>query len=141
LKVIPYFVLIVLIAATIAPVESLNKNDVKLELENTFILIQKVEQNGGEVNHLVAKLNTAVVLLDLGSEANVTRASSIISEVVASIPPISTTANQLASMSLINTVVSLVILGILGLLVWVYGSRFYWGLWLRIHGDWKVERS
>jgi hypothetical protein len=141
LKPIKLILLIILLATAITPVKSLSTDEIRSELESSFILVRMAEQQGGNVIQLVHNLNTAALLLDSGSEENVTQARVLISEVKAEIPSIVTTGNQNASNSITVAAISVAVLGILGILVYVYGSKFYWGLWLRTHGNWRVENN
>jgi hypothetical protein len=141
LKPIKLILLIVLLTTVITSVKSLSTDETRSELLSGFILVRMAERQGGNVVQLIHKLNTAALLLDAGSEENVTRARTLISEVKAEIPSIVSVGSQNAFNRFIVAVISVAALGILGIIVYVYGSKFYWGLWLRTHGNWRVEPS
>ena len=141
MKIISLICIAAILTVAVIPVEAISSEDVRTELEIAFLETHRAEQNGGNVTKVAWELNTVAKLLDAGGEENITLASNMIAEVRSSIPSLVIEANQYSSRRSMFTVGFLIVLVVVGVLVWVYGSKFYWGLWLRARGNWKVERS
>jgi hypothetical protein len=141
LKPISLILIFVLLATIVTPVKGVSLDVVRSELVRAFVEVQKAEQDGADVSLLAPKLEAAAVLLNEGGEDNISRALALILEVRIAVPTAVTLGNQYAYNRSIITIISVATLGILGALILVYGSKFYWGLWLRIRGGWRVERS
>jgi hypothetical protein len=133
--------LVVLLAMSVVPVGAVTQDEARAELAKAFDGVQRAERSMGNVGRLVGELNTAAHLLDVGGDDNVAQASALISDVLASTPTVESSGSQAQTTRLIIRGVLLAVLGAAALLVWLYGSKAYWGLWLRARGGWRVERA
>ena len=140
-KVFVGLLIVAFLALSVMPVGAITRDEARAELAKAFVGVQRAERAYGYVAGLVEKLNTATRLLDVGGDDNVAQAAALISNVLALTPSVESLGNQAELTRLVLTGVSLVILGAAALLVWRYGSRVYWGLWLRVRGGWRVERA
>jgi hypothetical protein len=123
-----------------APVSSISSDDVKSELAEAYIGVRNAEKNGANVTLLVTNLNIAARLIDAGGESNITRAYYLINEVKIARYVVESTSIQFNSFKTYFTTISLIIIGVFGILIWFYGTKIYWSLWLRTRGKWRVER-
>jgi hypothetical protein len=141
LKIFSLILVFALLAGNIVTVKSVSSDEVSSELVRAFVDVQNAERSGADIRPLVRDLNVAILLLKSGGEENVTKASFLVTQVRTSAAVLLSQAIQNNYIFSIFTLVSLVILGVLGLIVWFYGSRLYWYVWLRLYSGWRVERS
>jgi hypothetical protein len=132
---------IVLLTVSVVPVGAVTRDEARAELARAFVDVRYAESSFAYVGDLVDKLNTAAHLLDVGGDDNVAQASALISAVLASTPSRISAGSQYETTRLAIRGVLLAILIVSALLVYFYGSRLYWGLWLRSRGKWRVERA
>jgi hypothetical protein len=124
-------------------------NDAHEKVMEAFTLVQEADLAGGDVNHLVNKLNEA---LDLISQADSIASSNpnqaqelyhqaedIANQVILEAPLVKEEGIIAKQNSNIMLAVELTILAILGFIVYRFGPRLLWKLWLRAHKDWKVK--
>ena len=123
------------------PVGAITQDEAKADLARAFVGVQRAERSFAYVGDLVDKLNTAAHLLDAGGDDNVAQASVLISDVLTSTPSRESTGSQAQIMRLAIRGVLLAVLAVSALLVWFYGSKVYYGLWLRTRGGWRVEQA
>ena len=140
-RVLAGLLVVALLAVLVAPVGAVTQDEARADLARAFVGVQRAERAYGNVGRLVGELNTAAHLLDVGGDDNVAKASALISDVLASTPSVESSGSQAQTTRLAIRGVLLGILGVAALLVWFYGSRVYWGLWLRARGGWRVERA
>ena len=115
-----------------------SSSDVRAEFELAFAEVKLAEQHGGDVSALVPKLNLALQLINSGSDNDLRKAQLIIEDV-----SLEAHSAQVSGVSSTNTQyiivgVSLIILGASAVLVYVYGGRLFWGVWVRMKRDWVV---
>lgn len=123
-------------SAHAAPVD-----DVQASLNQAFILVTKAESSGGDVSGLVASLNQAITLVNAGDADSLAKANSIINEVKANVGRVyATGASKIANQYTVISV-TLALLAISGLLIYIYGSRLYWSLWLKAWKNWRAEAT
>ena len=132
---------VALLAVSAVPVGAVTRDEARADLARAFVGVQRAERSFGYVTGLVDKLNTAARLLDTGGDDNVAQASALISDVLVLTPSVESSGSQAQTMRLAIRGVLLAVLLAAAVLVWFYGSRVYWGLWLRARGKWRVERS
>jgi hypothetical protein len=124
-------------------------NDAHEKVMEAFTLVQEADLAGGDVSHLVSKLNEA---LDLISQADSIASSNpnqaqelyhqaedIANQVILEAPLVKEEGIIAKQNSNIMLAVELTILAILGFIVYRFGPRLLWKLWLRAHKDWKVK--
>jgi hypothetical protein len=130
-----------ILAVLVVPVGAVTQDEARTDLARAFVGVHRAERSFAYVGDLVDKLNTAAHLLDAGGDNNVAQASVLISDVLASTPSRESVGSQTQTMRLAIRGVLLAVLAVSALLVWFYGSRVYYGLWLRMRGGWRVERA
>jgi hypothetical protein len=116
-------------------------DDVRAQLSQVFSLVVRVERSGGDVSGLVTKLDQAASFLNAGDVNSLGRASALINEVKVSVGSVSNLGTQASTIKYLWVGWSLFILGVWGLLIYLYGSRVFWALWLRFKRDWRVEAT
>jgi hypothetical protein len=136
------FLLIFLILLSISNlrVEGILIDDSKSKLTDAFITVSKAETAGAKVDELVSRLNLAASLIDEGGDSNLKNAESIIAEVTDVALDLEVSSIQNTQNQYYITGFVLIILVAAGLLVWFYGSHWFWVIWLRTKRGWRVER-
>ena len=130
-----------ILTVLVVPVSAVTQDETKADLARAFVGVQRAESSFAYVGDLVDKLNTAARLLDAGGDDNVAQASVLISDVLASTSSRESAGSQAQTMRLAIMGVLLAVLAVSAMLIWFYGSRVYYGLWLRTRGGWRVERA
>jgi len=119
------------------------KERVWLELAEAFVAVADAERLGGDVSELVDELNHASILLEENEMKNdeglLQEALLKVEDVLARAPAIG--RDGVAAMQT-RTVQSWLVVGVvvaLGVIVWRYGPRIFWRLWVRSKRRWKVK--
>jgi hypothetical protein len=133
--------LILISVVTVPSVHAVTRGEVELKLGSAYSLVANAEARGGDVSDLVRKLNEAATLANLGDSASLDGAISLIQEVEASVSIIENSGARAVTFQHISIAISLVILGIDGLVVYLYGNRIFWSLWLRTKKGWRAEAT
>ncbi len=121
-----------------SPARAVTVDQARSDLASAYVAVESAEAAGGNVTALVWRLNIAAALIDTGK---VDEASQIIGEVMASAPQVQMVGAERITNRYIVTGVALVLLVAAGVLVWLRGSRWYWGAWLRAHRGWRIEKA
>ncbi|MCP8317829.1 MAG: hypothetical protein H3Z52_09520 [archaeon] len=148
---------IILIAFTLALIVQLyspvintqaSSNDAHEKVIEAFASVQEANLAGGDVNHLVDKLNEALNLISQGdsiapsnpSEAQelYQQAEDIANQVVLEAPLVREEGILAQRNSNILLGIELAILALLGFIIYKFGPKLLWKSWLRAHRDWKV---
>jgi len=114
-------------------------DDLRIQLSQVFSLVVKAERSGGDVSGLVAKLDQAASLLNAGDAESLARASSLINQVYGNVGNVADLGAKATTLQYLWAGWTIALLGIWGLLIYLYGSRIFWTLWLRLKRDWRVE--
>jgi hypothetical protein len=122
-------------------VSAASVEELRGSVASAFFDVARAEKAGGDVSGLVAKLNSALELISAGGTQDLVRAESLVSEVKQAVVKVEGYGVQSTNMMYLTTGVTLVVLGALAVVIWVYGSRVFWGLWVRSRKDWVVERA
>lgn len=116
-------------------------------LESVFMRLREAESLGADVRDEALMLNEALNLIRI-AESNssvrdeyLDRAVSIISDVNNSIPRLIENGYYRVRMNQLFTATTLISILVLCVLIYLYGSRVLWGLWLRARGKWMVEKK
>ncbi|MCP8306168.1 MAG: hypothetical protein H3Z49_03565 [archaeon] len=114
-----------------------------------FVSVQEADLAGGDVNHLVDRLNEALDLItegDLMASSNPSmaqelyqQAEEMANQVILEAPLMKEEGILAQQNSNVMLGVELAILAILGFIIYRFGPRLLWNLWLRAHREWKVE--
>ena len=124
-----------------APVFAESSDELRLELGAAFIKVAEAEGAGGDVSDLVQVLNSAASLIDKGDDASLKVAEDMIQYVSVSALEKKEEGVQATQYQYIVLAVTLVALIASAAIVWFYGSRVFWALWIRIKRGWRVEAA
>jgi hypothetical protein len=141
LRAISLIIFFIIMATIITPVGAVSPDEVRSQLIKAFEEVRIAEREGGNVTMISPKLTAAALLIDEGGEDNLSKASALILEVRNAVPTIAAAGSQYIYTRSIITIISVVTLVIIGIMIWAFGSRVYWNIWLRIHNNWRVERT
>jgi len=144
--------LVVIVGIAIAPnplpVMAEDTADLKARIRAIYIRLVDAERNGARIEEAAAKLNTALQMA-MGAHTSLDQsvrsallleAERIAAEVEASVPELIREAENEARTRTILMIAVPLALVMGGLLVYVYGPRILWELWLRARSGWWVER-
>lgn len=123
------------------PVLALSQGDLRSEAATAFAAVSRAEAAGGNVTRLVGDLDRAVRLIDAGGEADLVEADALIRGVEAAASSVESGGAQSRTMRYVETGFVLVVLAAAAALVWLYGSRVFWRLWIRTKRGWRVEQA
>ncbi|MCP8309503.1 MAG: hypothetical protein H3Z54_12570 [archaeon] len=125
-----------------------SSNDAHEKVMQAFTSMQEAGNAGGDVSNLVDKLNEALDLISQGdsiASSNPSGAQELyqqaedIANQVTLEAPVVREEGILARQSNNKILgVELVILALLGFIVYRFGPKLLWKLWLHAHKDWKV---
>jgi len=112
-----------------------------------YAAVVDAEASGGNVTGLVERLNEAIELIELAENssdpelaANFTaQAVDIVDEVLGEVGGVKEEGLALRRFRLFLGVFSVLLFLVLGVLIYFYGPRVFWALWVRFKGDWKVK--
>nr|MDO8043346.1 DUF1616 domain-containing protein [Candidatus Baldrarchaeota archaeon] len=134
--------------------ENVNKVDVTVDdarrkVYDAYAAVVDAEASGGNVTDLVNRLNEAIELIRLAENTSdseeasvfVEQAVSIADDVLSEIGEVKEEGLALRRFHLFLSVFSISLLVVSGVLIYFYGPKVFWGLWVRIKGNWKVKSS
>ena len=110
--------------------------DVRNMLTEAFEAVLEAENAGGETLNLVDELNQALRLLD---EGKTEEAMSIVDAVLAVVPDIKQAGLISTRNQQITVTGTLIFSAVSTAVVWRYGKKVFWLLWLRSKRGWKVN--
>jgi len=144
IKIIPILLTIILITS-IPSIYSQSVDDARSYLEYVFLRLREAEGLGANVRDEALMLNEALNLIRLAesnsSTESLSKALSIINRVNNSIPKLVEEGLFRARMNqiILATTISLTIIA--SILIYFYGPRVLWSLWIRARGNWRVRRT
>jgi len=110
-------------------------SEANTKIASAFEGVAEADAKGGNVTSLVIELNDALTLLEKGEadgdEGLIHDAISKAEEVIAEAPIIAEQGEEVAQARLVETLLVLSLLAISAVIVWRYGSRIFWELWMR----------
>ena len=124
-----------------APVYAKSSDELRLELGAAFTKVAEAEWAGGDVSDLVQVLNLAASLIDKGDDASLKLAGDMIQYVSVFALEKKEEGVQATNYQHIVLGATLGALVASAAIVWFYGSRVFWALWIRIKRDWRVEAA
>ena len=110
-------------------------DEVRDKLAEAFEAVLEAEKAGGAVSRQVDELNHAIKLLE---EGDLEEAESLVGNVLAAVPEIKQAGLILTRNQQLMAVGMLTLLSVLGVVVWRFGRRIFWILWLRSKKGWKI---
>jgi hypothetical protein len=133
--------LLLLVASSVIVVRAQTQSDLRSALSAAYSEVSRAEAYGGDVGPLVSKLDEAAQLIDSGSASDLVKAQGLIADVSSAASGVGSQGAQSTTTLYFETGVSLVVLAALAVLVWRFGPRVFWGVWLRGKRGWRVESA
>lgn len=126
-----------------------SSNDAHEKIIEAFSSVQEADNAGGDVSHLVNMLNEALDLIsqaDSIASSNPTQAQElyqqaedIANQVLLEAPLVREEGILAQRNRNIMLEIELAILATLGFILYKFGPKLLWRLWLRAHKDWEVR--
>ena len=127
-------------SSTILPVQAQTVEEITEEILVVFNEISEAEATGAEVSQLVVELNQIILLVNRGTETDLNEANTRLNQLSQAALDATVTGSRTTQNELITTVIIGVTSIITSILAWIYTPRIFWALWLRVKGDWTVEK-
>jgi len=124
-----------------APVYAKSNDELRLELGAAFTKVAEAEWAGGDVSDLVQVLNLAASLIDKGDDASLKSAGDMIQYVSVFALEKKEEGVQATNYQHIVLGATLGALVASAAIIWFYGSRVFWALWIRTKRGWRVEAA
>ena len=118
---------------------SMDQEEVKERLERAYEAVAEAERAGGDVSGLVDELNQALELLEVGGEDSLAEALSKVDSVLTEAPGAMQAGIVATQLRYTKTAAVVGLLGFSAVLVWRYGPRIFWSIWLRSKKSWRVH--
>jgi len=134
------FLLTCLQSSTLLPVQAQTVEEITAEILVVFNEISEAEASGAEVSQLVVELNQIILLVNRGTETDLNEANTRLNQLSQAALDATVTGSRTTQNELISTVIIGVTSIITSILAWIYTPRIFWALWLRVKGDWTVEK-
>ena len=132
-------IVVLSVVSSSARVNAATQEELRGSLGAVFANVLKTERTGGDVDPLVSRLNEAASLIDSGSDESLSKAQGIITEVDGLTQSVEAQGSQSNMLQYVEVGLTLVVLGASAVLVWLYGGRVFWRVWLRAKGGWRAE--
>jgi len=100
--------------------------------EEAFTAISGAEEAGGDVGGLLGRLNEAIMLMESGSDVNMTLARGVLDAVIVDAEAVRAAGVQQGTSDAVVAVVKVVFLVGLAAGVWLRGDEYFWRLWRRM---------
>lgn len=131
---------LLILLALLPTASALEQEELRAVAVEVFRAISEAERAGGDVSELVLRLNEAIRLIDSEKEVDLAQAKVLLEQVRAQTSLVQAAGVQQTTKSYLDIGATLVVLGVVGVLVWVYGSQVFLRLWVRRRVGWRVER-
>jgi hypothetical protein len=137
-----YLILLLILAvfSGLTCVEGLSEEEIRIDLANAFELVAGAEAAGADVSDLVLKLDEAARIASGGSDADLQQAEQLIGYVESNILEAQLGGEERIRTRYIVTIIVLISVASIAAAVWLRGSGWFWRLWLRVYGRWRVEK-
>ena len=119
--------------------------------QSTYLKILEAQQAGGNVTSLTNTMNQALALIGEGQSVEGTdpataaglyqQAGSLIQEVNQQLPQVESAGRAAEQAELLWLGAFLVSITAVGGLVYFFGSRVFWNVWVRLHRGWVVKKA
>ena len=123
---------------------------VQADLGQAYAAVLTAEQSGGNVTTLVAKLDSAVAMVQQANLINSTdparaqslysQASALAQQVIAAAPGVAAAGRASVLDAQIELGIETAVLAALAVLAYIFVPRLFWRYWSRTHGDWRVKK-
>lgn len=120
-------------------VEEVSVDEVRVKLVDAFESVAEAERAGGDVSQLVEELNDVVRLLEAEGDEELPEAESRIEHVLAAASEVKQEGIMLTQHRQITAGCILILLAVSATVVWRFGPRVFWLLWLRFKAEWRAH--
>lgn len=129
-----------LLRSSILPVQAQTIEETTSEILVVFNEISEAEASGAEVSQLVVELNQIILLVNRGTETDLNEANTRLNQLSQAALDATVTGNRATQNELVTTIMVGVAAIITSIFAWIYTPRIFWAFWLRVKGDWTVEK-
>lgn len=129
-----------LLRSSILPVQAQTIEETTSEILVVFNEISEAEASGAEVSQLVVELNQIILLVNRGTETDLNEANTRLDQLSQAALDATVTGNRATQNELVTTIMVGVAAIITSIFAWIYTPRIFWAFWLRVKGDWTVEK-
>ena len=124
-------------------------DDARKKIFEAYAAVVDAEASRGNVTDLVNRLNEAIELIRLAENTSDSEEASVLIEqaisiadgVLSEVGEVKEEGLALRRFHLFLSVFSISLLIVSGVLVYFYGPKVFWSLWVRIKGNWRVKSS
>ena len=135
------FVLFVAGDLSTPTVSAVSTSELGRSLYDAFQAVSRAENAGGDVSELVKILAQAVRLMEVGGENNLVIAQDYIASVRSVAGVIENRGITSVRINLITNVTVTLLLGLLMVFVWLFGSDIFWSYWIKMKKGWIVKEK
>ena len=125
---------ILLLVITVYP-QPLPPEDVKEEIFKAYTSIVDAYNSGGNVTRLIAELNNAIEMVNSNRTLEAYMIASSVREYASSAKIEGLERQRLETLMIIFFIV---IIAFISAIIYLYGPRLYWRLWVKLRGKYKV---
>ena len=104
-----------------------------------FTAISEAEDAGGEIDDLLVQLNMAILLIESGTDVNLTEARVLLNDVLVDAEAVRVAGVAEGNANAVVAVIKVVLLVGLAVGVWLRGDEYFWRLWRRTKQGYLVE--
>jgi len=115
------------------------EDQLRAEIGAAFKAVAEAEKDGGDVSLLVEDLNQALRLLEAGGVENLREAESKIEAVLVAAPGVAQEGLALTRIKQLKAGVGVTLIAVSAVMVWRFGPRIFWSIWLRSKSGWRVR--
>ncbi|MDG6976002.1 MAG: hypothetical protein JRN27_07930 [Nitrososphaerota archaeon] len=144
-------ILVLLTSLAVTPlVRAQSATQTQADLGQAYAAVLNAEQSGGNVTALVAKLDSAIALVQQANLLNSTdptraqslyaQASTLAQQVISSAPAVAAAGRASVLDAQIELGIETAVLAALAVLAYLFVPRLFWRYWSRTHSDWRVKK-
>lgn len=104
-----------------------------------FVAVAEAESKGGDVSGLVDDLQKALSLLEKGGAEDLEEAEALIEAVLVQVSEVERKGVALTLYKRLWAAAMVSFIAVSAFLVWRFGPRVFWSIWLRSKRDWRVQ--
>ena len=134
-----FIIIILFILIPYASAQEATEDEVRTKIINGYVLVEDAYSAGGNVSSLVAKLNQAINLLQDYKENNdptvLQEAGRLADEVIDQVPMVKEAGETRVFWDNIYLTSGALIIGAIGILLYLYLPKVFFGLWLGARGE------
>ena len=120
-------------------------DEIKRESFRAYEAILEVHRAGGNISHLIDKLNEALSLIEkaevTGDQALLDEAERLMEEIIAASLELIEEGSRIRRWRTAIQIVEVVAIILLGFLIYRRGPNLFWRLWIKLRGNYLIKRS